>query len=105
MKAENLTRYGAEVAGVLYSYEHILRTFICDKCGGGLIHRFDQEGDEVVCGVCGSHEIVSETRYDQQVSDAAYMLTKPHFRKLFGYSAPRSLDAQSAIAELFGEEQ
>ena len=71
MRAENCTRYGAEVGGERLTYDNICRRFVCDKCGGVVGHTWvGAGGDKVACARCGSKEIISQSRYDKQVSDA-----------------------------------
>jgi len=86
-----------------------LRKYVCEACGGGLVHRsrwdfdLDRSVDEIACAECGGEDIISESLYNKQVHDAAVVLSSlpPAFRAL--YAKPKEqIDAEQAAEELFG---
>jgi len=83
MKAENCDRYGCTIAGRRVKYS-ALRHYVCDECGGAITHRFTQESDSVACAACGSENLISESRYLQQISEGWEVLRglPPHLRAL-----------------------
>jgi len=103
VKAENCDRYGCTLGGRRITYGK-LRHYVCDECGGAVTHRFTQEGDSVACARCGSAEIISESRYLQQISDAAEVMAflPPQFRALYVDQEPELIGAQQSIDDLFG---
>jgi DNA-directed RNA polymerase subunit RPC12/RpoP len=69
MRAENCTRYTFDLGGETHKYGE-LRKYVCNACGGRAMHTFLDGVDKVACGRCGGEDIISEYRYDKQVSDA-----------------------------------
>jgi hypothetical protein len=73
VRAENCTRYTFELGGETHKYGD-LRRYVCNMCGGGVGHTFPRvDGktvDRVACLRCGSEDIIRESVYNRQVSDA-----------------------------------
>ena len=109
MKATNCDRYGCTISGRRITYD-ALRRYVCDECGGAITHRFtwDEQTeatvDRVACAACGGDELITETRYAEQVSDAIEVLAAlpAQFRALYlDDTETDQIDAQQAIDELF----
>jgi len=108
VKATNCDRYGCTISGRRITYD-ALRRYVCDECGGAITHRFtwDEQTkatvDRVACAACGGDELITETRYAEQVSDAIEVMAAlpPQFRALYLEPETDQVDAQQAIDELF----
>jgi len=74
VKATNCDRYGCTINGRRITYD-ALRRYVCDECGGAITHRFtwDEQTeatvDRVACAACGGEELITESRYLEQISD------------------------------------
>jgi len=88
-----------------------LRKYVCEACGGGLVHRsrwdfdLDRSVDEIACAECGGEDIISEQVHRQRIADGMEaMADLPEWaREMYGLEKPKTTDAQQAIRELFPE--
>lgn len=76
MRAENCDRFGwTDPRGGRHTYGS-LRKYVCNECGGGVVHlipwnaELEISEDKVGCARCGSEEIIKESTYNRQISDA-----------------------------------
>ena len=80
MRPETVTRYGATIKGKFVKRDTLLRHYVCNKCGGSILHTFewDQERQQTVdvlrCGKCGGDDIIRESEYERQVSEGLAVL-------------------------------
>jgi len=109
MKAANLTRYTFDLGGRTLGYS-ALRRYVCNDCGGTVSHRFTWDAetettvDSIACAACGCEEMVTESRYLEEMADGAEVLAAlpAQFRALYvDEPEPIHIDAQQAIDELF----
>ena len=109
MEATDLDRYGLTVGGRRITYDG-LKHYLCNDCGGCIVHKFRWNGettvDEVCCGICGGTDIVHEATFQRQVTEADEVLAglPPALRALI---APETEESKchsgiEAIADLFG---
>ena len=111
MKATNCDRYGCTISGRRITYD-ALRRYVCDECGGAITHRFtwDEQTkatvDSVACAACGGDELITETRYAEQISDGweVEQGLPAHLRELLetDRGGTKCQSATEATDDLFG---
>ena len=108
MIATNLTRHGCTCGRRKLSYTQVHRLYVCDECGGAVVHGFTatddgKTTDYVRCGACGGEELISEYRYLEQVAEGhevARSLPAPLRAQMEGDR--QCLSATEAVDALFG---
>jgi DNA-directed RNA polymerase subunit RPC12/RpoP len=68
MKPTNCGRYTFELGGRAVKYD-ALRNYVCNECGGAVTHSFPGGADRVACAKCGGEDIITESRYMQQIAE------------------------------------
>ena len=80
MIPDTVTRYGATIKGRLVKREALLGHYVCNSCGGPILHTFQwdtqrqQTVDVVRCGKCGGNDIIRESEYERQINDGLAVL-------------------------------
>ena len=107
MKPTNLNRNGFTLNGRHHTYGD-LRRYVCNECGGGVVHKAawneaeDRSEDKVACARCGCEDIISESKYLEQIADgweAERGLPEPLRKLLRGESECQSAtDAADALS-------
>jgi len=75
MKPTNCDRYGFTLGVKRHTYAD-LRHYVCNECGGGVTHRAvwdveaDKSVDKVACAQCGAEDLITESKYLRQISEA-----------------------------------
>ena len=104
----DLDRYGCTLNGRRLTYAELTRHYVCDECGGRLVHSFVRAPDggttdRVFCGECGGEDVVSQRQYDQQVADGHEVLRSlPDDLRALLEPEREQVNAEQAIEDLFG---
>ena len=66
----DFTRTGCTVGARIVTYQQLEQHYVCDTCGGAIVHRMARENDQAVdwaeCGRCKARGFVSQRLYDLQ---------------------------------------
>lgn len=69
----DFTRHGCTVGARLITYSHLEKWFVCNECGGGIVHHIrgvnGQTVDWAECANCGGRDFVSLRRYEHQLAE------------------------------------
>jgi len=102
----DFTRHGCTVGARLVTYNQLEEWFVCNKCGGSIVHHIkrveNQTVDFAACGQCGSRDFVSLRRYEHQLADFPDVIAglPDNLKALFAQPAS-TITAAQAVAELY----
>lgn len=101
MMAHHFGRTGCGVGLKWRTYAALNRWYLCNWCGGQIVHRFTQDRDEAFCADCRSENFIPEWLFDKQIAEGPDIVaTLPaEIQELFKSVEPVS--SERAIAELF----
>lgn len=102
MIAHHFGRNGCGVGLKWRTYATLERWYLCNWCGGRIVHRFTQDRDYAHCADCHSENFIPQWLFDHQVAVGPDIVkTLPEdVQALFETIAPVSVE--QAIDELFG---
>lgn len=102
----DFTRTGCTVGARLVTYQQLEKDYVCNACGGAIVHRMARKDDQTVdwaeCGSCKARDFVSARRYELQAKEYPLVVVElpAHLRALFRPQQPMTAD--QAIADLYG---
>jgi len=102
MIATSFTRHTCKLSERIITYTTLRQWYVCNECGGQIVHGFDDTGDWAKCADCGSRDFISESSFTREVVEAweVEQGLPEHLRVLLGPQEPK-VSATQAIAELF----
>jgi len=106
----DFTRDGCTVGARLVTYAQLEEHYVCNDCGGKVIHqgRWSEEHqvsvDWAECAICKGRDFISAGHYERQFADFPNIVHNlpDELKALFAPTEPRRvLTADAAIAELY----
>lgn len=103
MIATAFTRHNCTLGSKVVTYTGLSRWYVCNECGGRIVHKFDAGDDWAECADCGGRDFISERQFDREVVEAWEVERglPQHLRALLGPKEP-PVSFDQAVAELFG---
>ena len=70
MIATDFTRDGCTLGSRFIDYTTLKRHYVCNECGGQIVHKFNATGDRAECSQCGEQDFISQRQYDRECVEA-----------------------------------
>jgi len=106
VSTRDFTRTGCTVGARLVTYEQLTKGYVCNICGGAIVHKIARENGETVdwaeCGHCHKRDFVREWLYEKQVAEFPVLVYElpTELRNLI--KPPQNLTFEQATEDLFG---
>ena len=104
----DFTRDGCTVGARRVTYQALEQWYVCRECGGKPVHHIgrvnDQPLDWAECGDCKGRDFIPQWLYSRQCREYGEIVDHlpDELRELFPSPEPLNIDAEQAIADLYG---